>query len=142
MIYLIGLAVVGVCIILVGNMVGGNPGIYLPIMLGLLITSVPFFYALYQGLNLLSYIDKNTAFSDSSIAAIQKIKYCAFSISILYALLMPFIIYVADKDDAPGAPLVALVIMSAFFVTGVFVEVLQRLFQSAMDIKKENDLTV
>src|SRR3989344_5488559 len=142
-IYLIGLAVLGLCVILVGNAFGNQDvGMYFPILIGMTITAIPFFYALLQGLLLLSFIDKNIAFSDASVNAIKTIKYCAFTISVLYAAGMPFIIYVADKDDAPGAVLIGLVFIFASLVVGVFAAVLQKLLQNAIDIKSENDLTV
>jgi hypothetical protein len=141
-IYLIGLAVAGLCAIFIGVSVSGNAGMYLPVLLGVLLTAVPFFYALFQGLLLLSYIDKNTAFSDLSVNAIRTIEYCAFTISVLYAAGMPLILYVAEKDDAPGAALIGLVFIFAPLVVGVFAAVLQRLLQNAIDIKKENELTI
>jgi len=141
-IYLIGLAVAGLCVILLGVSISGNAGMFLPLMLGMLAAAVPFFFAIYQGLLLLSYIDKNSAFSELSIKAIRKIKYSAGAISVLYALMMPYIIYVADKDDAPGAVIIGLVFIFAPFVIAVFAAVLERLLQNAIDIKSENDLTV
>ena len=141
-IYLIGLAVAGLYIILLGVSISGNAGMFLPLMLGMLVTAVPFFYALYQGLLLLSYIDKNSAFSELSVKAIKKIKYSAGVISVLYALMMPYIIYVSDKDDAPGGVVIGLVFIFAPFVIAVFAAVLERLLQNAIDIKSENDLTV
>lgn len=141
-IYLIALAVLALCVIIGGVSVSGNGGIYLPMLIVMLIAAAPFFFALYQSLLLLSYIDSNTAFSDLSVKAIQNIKYSAFTISALYAASMPLIIYVADKDDAPGAVLMGLVFIFAPLVTGVFAAVLQRLLQNAIDIKSENDLTV
>ena len=141
-IYLIGLAVAGLCIILLGVSISGNAGMFLPLMLSMLVTAVPFFYALYQGLLLLSYIDKNSAFSELSVKAIKKIKYSAGVISVLYALMMPYIIYVSDKDDAPGGVVIGLVFIFAPFVIAVFAAVLERLLQNAIDIKSENDLTV
>jgi len=141
-IYLFGLAVLGLCVIIVGVSVSGNAGIVLPILLGMFVAALPFFYALYQGLLLLRYIEKGTAFSELSVKAIQNIKYCAFSISVLYAAGMPYIIYVADKDDAPGAVLMGLVFIFAPLITSVFAAVLEKLLRNAIDIKSENDLTV
>jgi len=141
-IYLMGLAVAGLCIILLGVSVSGNAGSFLPVTLGMLAAAVPFFFALYQGLLLLSYIDKNSAFSELSIKAIGKIKYCAGAISVLYALMMPYIIYVAEKDDAPGAVVIGLVFIFAPLVIAVFAAVLEQLLKNAIDIKSENDLTV
>jgi len=141
-IYLIGLAVAGLCVILLGVSISGNAGMFLPLMFGMLVAAVPFFFALYQALLLLSYIDKNTAFSELSVKAIKKIKYSTGAISVLYALMMPYIIYVADKDDAPGAVIIGLVFIFAPFVIAVLAAVLERLLQNAIDIKSENDLTV
>jgi hypothetical protein len=141
-IYLIGLAVLALCVIIAGVSISGNAGMYLPMMLVMLMAAVPFFFGLYQGLLLLGYIDKNAAFSDLSVKAIQNIKYCAFTISALYAAGMPFIIYAADKDDAPGAVLIGLVCIFAPLVTSTFAAVLQKLAQSAIEIKSENDLVV
>jgi hypothetical protein len=115
---------------------------YRPVLAGLYIPAVPFFFALYQALKLLGYIDKNQAFSDASIRTLKYIKYCALAISGLFVLGMPYIFHVADKDDAPGVVAIALVIAGASFVIATFAAVLQKLLQNAKDIKAENDLTV
>lgn len=140
--YLIGLLVLGLCAILVGMSVSGNAGMFLPVFMLMLAAALPFFYALYQGILLLRYIDTNTAFSELSVKAIMTIKYCAFSISALYAAGMPLMIYAAEKDDAPGIVLLGLVVIFATLVVGVFAAVLERLLQNAIDIKNENELTV
>ena len=141
-IYLMGLAVLGLCVIIAGVSISGNAGMYLPMLLVMLIAAIPFFIGLYQGLLLLGYIEKGTAFSELSVKAIKNIKYCAFTISVLYAAGMPYIIYVADKDDAPGAVMMGLVFIFAPLVTCVFAAVLEKLLRNAIDIKAENDLTV
>jgi len=141
-IYLFGLAALGICVIIGGVSISGNAGMFLPILLIIAAGAIPFFYALYQGLLLLRYIDKNTAFSDASVKAIKTIKYCAFAISTLYAAGMPFIIYIAEKDDAPGAVLIGLVFIVVPLIVGVFAAVLEKLLQNAIDIKKENEMTV
>jgi len=141
-IYLIGLAGLGLLIIFAGVIYGGNAGMYLPVLLFMFVPAVPFYMVLYQGLQLLRYIDTNTAFSEKSVTALKTIKYCAFSISCLYAAGMPLIIYVADKDDAPGGVLIGLIFIVIPLIFGVFAALLQRLIQSALDIQSENDLTV
>ena len=141
-IYLIGFAVLAVCVIIGGVSISGNAGVYLPILLIMGVAAIPFFFGLYQGLLLLSYIEKGTAFSELSVKAIKNIKHCAFTISVLYAAGMPYIIYVADKDDAPGAVVIGLIFIFAPLITSVFAAVFQKLLQSAIDIKSENDLTV
>lgn len=105
-------------------------------------SAIPFYFALYQTLKLLSYIDKNGAFSQISVIALKKIKRCAIIISSLYVIASPLIYIIAEWDDAPGLILVGMVMVGAPLVIAVFAAVLQRLLQEAIDIKTENDLTV
>ena len=140
---LIGLSVLALCVFLLqATISSGEARDFLPISLGMYIAAIPFFFALYQTLKLLIYIDKGEAFSDLSVKALKNIKYCAIAISALYAAIMPFIVYVADKDDAPGFTALGLVIILASIVIATFAAVLQKLLQDALDIKSENDLTV
>lgn len=108
----------------------------------LYVSTIPFYLALFQALKLLSYIDKNEAFSELSVIALKKIKKCAITISVLFVVISPFVFMIAEWDDAPGLVLINLVIVGASLVIGVFAAVLQRLLQQAIDIKSENDLTV
>ncbi|MGM9988114.1 MAG: DUF2975 domain-containing protein [Bacillaceae bacterium] len=113
-----------------------------PIVIGMYVSAIPFFIALYKAFNLLSYIDKNKAFSQISVTALKHIKYCAITVSALYVVIIPFVILVADKDDAPGLGIFGMIPIFASIVIAVFAAVLQRLLQEAIDIKSENDLTV
>jgi hypothetical protein len=113
-----------------------------PIVIGMYVSAIPFFTALYQAFNLLSYIDKNEAFSELSVKALQKIKFCAMTISALYVIILPFVYIVAELDDAPGLIIIGMVPVFASLVMAVFAAVLQRLLQEAIHIKSENDLTV
>lgn len=117
-------------------------GIFRPILWGICVTEIPFLYALYQAHKLLLYIDKNEAFSDSSINTLKKIKWSAFAISLLYTLGMPYIYYVGEVDDAPGIILMGLILAAVPFIVAVFAAVLLKLFQNGLQIKSENDLTV
>ncbi|HLL61282.1 MAG TPA: DUF2975 domain-containing protein [Candidatus Nitrosocosmicus sp.] len=140
---LIGLAVLALCVFLLpAGISSDNTGMYRWILLGLYVPAIPFFYALYQTLKLLNYIDHNKVFSEESVNALMNIKYCAILISGLFAAGMPYIFYVADKDDAPGVVAIALIIIFASMVITTAAAVFQRLLRSAVDIKLENDLTV
>lgn len=140
---LIGSVVLAVCVFALPPTIGSiDLGGYDPILLGLYVPAMPFFFALYQALKLLSYINKNKAFSDLSVKALKKIKYCAGLISAMFTAGMPYIVYVADKDDAPGVVAIGLIIIFASIVIATFAAVLQKLLKDALDIKKENDLTV
>jgi len=113
-----------------------------PTLIGVYVTAIAFFVALYMALRLLSYIDKNEAFSDLSVRALKNIKYCAIIISGMYVIGMPVFYLMADLDDAPGIIVIGMVIIFASFVIAVFAAVLQKLLKNAIDIKSENDLTV
>lgn len=112
------------------------------VLIGVLISAIPFLFALYQTLKLLSYIDKNKAFSELSVEALRYIKYCANSISIIYVMIMPLVYPLADADDSPGLVGIPLIIIFASIAIAVFAAVLQNLLRNAIDIKNDNDLTI
>ncbi|MCX7745852.1 MAG: DUF2975 domain-containing protein [Clostridia bacterium] len=113
-----------------------------PVIIGIYVAAIPFYIALYQAFKLLSYIDKNKAFSELSVKALKNIKYCAAAIGIIYGVCMPFFYLIAEKDDAPGIIIIGMVITFAPIVIAVFAAVLQKLLKNAIDIKTENDLTI
>ncbi|MCE4051523.1 MULTISPECIES: DUF2975 domain-containing protein [Bacillaceae] len=106
------------------------------------VSAIPFYIALYEAFKLLTYIDKNKAFSKISVKSLKVIKFCAITISGLFVLGLPLFYFVADADDAPGIIIIGLVIIFASLIIAVFAAVLQRLLQEAIEIKSENDLTV
>lgn len=148
-VFLIGAPVLALCIFWLPRFAGSYaewlPELaYLryPIVIFFYATTIPFFFALYQTLKLLSHIDKNEAFSELSIKALKNIKYCASVISLLYVAGMPLFYLTAELDDAPGIILVGLVIILASIAVAVFAAVLQKLLKNAIEIKSENDLTI
>lgn len=136
---LIGIPVLALCIFWVPGFI---KHINLAIIIGVYVTAITYFIALYQALKLLSYIDKNKAFSELSVNALKNIKYCAIIISLIFMAIVPFLYPIADADDAPGLVAYPLIIIFASAVIGVFAAVLQRLLKEAIDLKEENDLTV
>jgi hypothetical protein len=140
---LMALGALALCIfVFPAGIMTDNTGWYRPILIGMYGAAIPFFIALYQSFKLLTYIDKNNAFSQSSVNALMHIKRCGVMISILFLIGMPFIFRAADLDDAPGVVAIALVIVFASFVVATFAAVLQKLLQNVIDIKSENELTV
>jgi len=95
-------------------------------------TAVPYFYALYQGLRLLSYIDKNKAFSELSVNSLRKIKISASIISLIYLAGMPLFFILGEVDDAPGVVLMGIIFIFAPGVIAIFASVLQRILQEAL----------
>lgn len=146
---LMGLPVLALCIFILPEIAEFfaelNPDFdYLqyPFLIGLYVTAFVYFGALYQTLKLLSYIDKNQAFSELSVKALKNIKYCAITIGALYVVFMPLIFLMGENDDAPGIILIGMIIIFGCMVVAVFAAVLQKLLKNAIDIKSENDLTV
>ncbi|WP_010531351.1 DUF2975 domain-containing protein [Lentibacillus jeotgali] len=148
----IGIPVLALCIFLLpqianeATLQAGRDSELAYVVFGMLIimyaATIPFYFALYQALRLLSYIDKNQAFSHISVRALKNIKNCAITISGLYVVALPLVYIIAEWDDAPGLILIGMVIIGASIVIAVFAAVLQKLLQEAIDIKSENDLTV
>ncbi|AMM94325.1 DUF2975 domain-containing protein [Peribacillus simplex] len=146
---LIGMPILALCIFLVPGIAKFAAELYPDmaylkylVLIDLYASAIPFYFALYQAFKLLSFIDKNKAFSELSVRALKKIKYCAITISSLYVAGMPLFYLMAEMDDAPGIILIGLVVIFASMVIAVFAAVLQRLLQEAIEIKSENDLIV
>jgi len=136
---LIGIPVLALCIFWLPGFVNY---LHYPILISVYASAITYFFALNQALKLLSYIDKNKAFSELSVKALKYIKYCAITISIIYAVITPFLFPIADADDAPGLVGIPIIIIFASIAIAIFAAVLQRLLQDAIDIKSENDLTI
>ena len=102
--------------------------------------SIPFFVALFQAFKLLGYIEQNKTFSEGSVKVLRNIKYCALIIIGLVVPLIPYAFFVAE--EAPPLVVMSLVVIFASGVIATFAALLQKLFQNAVDIKSENDLTV
>ncbi|MDF2865881.1 MAG: hypothetical protein K0R72_699 [Clostridia bacterium] len=146
-IFFIAIPVITLCILglpwLANNPVNPDYAYMLyPICIGMYLSVIPFFIALYQSFKLLNYIDNNQGFSELSVKALNNIKICAIIISALYVTIMPFVYLLADLDDAPGLIIIGIVPAFASMVISVFTAVLQKLFRNAIDIKSENDLTI
>lgn len=146
-VFLIGIPVFGFCIGALPWLAAHplNPmyaPIVYPILIGICASAIPFYIALFQAFKLLHYIDASQAFSELSVKALKKIKYCAVAVSAVHAIMLPFFYLVADRDDSPGLIVIGIISTFASMVVGIFAAVLQRLLQEAIDIKSENDLTV
>ncbi|MCZ2259759.1 DUF2975 domain-containing protein [Sporosarcina sp. G11-34] len=146
---LIGIPILALCIFLVPEIANYAVELYPDIaylkylvLIDMYAAAIPFYFALYQAFKLLSYIDRNKAFSVLSVRALKKIKYCAIIISILYVVGMPIFYFMAEIEDAPGIIVIGLIIIFASMVIAIFAAVLQSLLQEAINIKSENDLTV
>lgn len=92
-VFLIGVIVLSLCIFFLPWLANDTAEMFpefaflqYPVLLGLYVTTIPFFVALYQAIRLLKLIDNEDAFSESSVNSLNLIKYCAITISILYVI--------------------------------------------------------
>ena len=105
--------------------------------------SISFFVALYQAFKLLGYIGRNEVFSQRSVSALRTIKYCAMAlVGFIVGAEAYFFIVQRSKDDIAGGVAMGLFMMFISVVVATAAAVFEKLLQSAVDIKSENDLTV
>lgn len=119
-----------------------NTGMFLPFLLVMYASTIPFYFALYQTFMLLNYVDAGTAFSSLSVKALHYIKYSAIVFGLLYGACLPLLFQVAQSEDAPGVGAIGLILTLSPVVIATFAAVLQRILHDALKLKSENDLTV
>jgi hypothetical protein len=118
-------------------------GIYTdPLIIYGYIASIPFFVALYQVFKLLGYIDTNKVFSQLAVKALRNIKYCTIIIGCFILLGILYIRLFAAGDDPAGPTALGVITTFTSIVIATAAAVFERLLQSAVNLKSENDLTV
>lgn len=119
------------------------PNSILGIVIVLYVVAIPYFIVLVQSWKLLVLIDHNNSFSKFSVTAFKNIKYASLVGGLVLLLgFVPLLYPIAEVDDAPGLLLYGFLVACIPFVVSVFAAILQKLFQNAVDIKFENDLTI
>lgn len=148
-VFIIALLALGGCFLMYAVIFGdaadeGVPTTFFahPLLVAVYATIIPFMIALGNGFKILRYIDRKVAFSHLSIKALKNIKICAYVISGIYFLSLPFFLRLAESEDAPGVVIMGLVLVGAALVVAVFATLLQKLLMSVIEMKNENDLTV
>jgi hypothetical protein len=104
--------------------------------------SIPFFIALYQAFKVLGYAGDNKVFSEASVRSLRTIKYCALAIIGFVAVEEMFIFLNSGSDDRAGGVFMGVLITFGSIVIATAAAVFERILQSAVDMKSENDLTV
>ena len=105
--------------------------------------SIAFFAALYQAFKLLGHIGRNEVFSQRSVRALRIIKYCAMTlVAFIVGAEGYFFIVQRGKDDIAGGVMMGLFLIFVSAIVATAAAVFERLLQSALDMKSENDLTV
>lgn len=113
-----------------------------PFLAYVYIASIPFFVALYQAFTFLHYIGQNKVFSHKSVNALRTIKYCAIALVVFIVGALIYILIAGGTDDIAGGVAMGLFAMFISVIIATAAAVLEKLFQSAVDMKSKNDLTV
>jgi hypothetical protein len=113
-----------------------------PLIIYLYIASTPFFVGLYQAFKLLNLIDANKAFSQGAVNTLRNMKFASLSLIGFIGLALFYIRFAAQGDDPAGPTMLGICLSLAFGAIATAASVFQKLFQNAVDLKTENDLTV
>ena len=106
------------------------------------IGSIPFFAALYQAFKVLGYAGQNKVFSPEAVKALRTIKYCAIAIIGFVVVEEIFIMLNHGSDDPAGGVFMGILITFGSVVIATAAAVFERVLQTAVEMKSENDLTV
>ena len=106
--------------------------------------SIAFFVALYQAFKLLGYAGRSEIFSQRSVKALRTIKYCAMALVGFIAGAEAYfgIVQRSKSDDIAGGVMMGLLLIFISVVVATAAAVFEKILQSAVDMKSENDLTV
>lgn len=113
-----------------------------PLIVYAYIASIPFFVGLYQAFKLLNFIDANKAFSQGAVNTLRNMKFASFAVIGFIVLAIFYIRFFVKGDDSAGPIALGIYLSLAFGVIATAAGIFQKLFQNAVDIKSENDLTV
>ena len=105
------------------------------------VASIPFFAALYQAFKVLGYAGQNQVFSHAAVKSLRTIKYCAIAI-IGFVVVGEIIILQAEGEDRAGGVFIGILITFGSIVIATAAAMFERILQTAVDLKAENDLTV
>lgn len=113
-----------------------------PFIIYIYIGTIPFFLGLYQMFRILNLIDDNKAFSQQTVKSLRNIKLSSLSLIGFIVFSVILIRLFTNGDDTAGPTMLGVCMTLAFSVVATAAAVFQKLFQRAVDIKSENDLTV
>jgi hypothetical protein len=113
-----------------------------PFIIYIYIGSIPFFVGLYQAFKLLNFIEANKAFSQGAVNSLKNIKLASLSLIGFIAVALLYIRFFAHGDDPAGPTMLGIIVSFAVAIIATAAAVFQKLFQNAIDLKSENDLTV
>lgn len=99
------------------------------------IVSIPFFVALYQAFKLLGYIGQHKAFSQSSVQASRRIKYCGLALVGFIVAPVAYLMIVRPGDDIAGGVAVGLFLTVVSATIAAAADVFEKILQAAIEVR-------
>jgi hypothetical protein len=109
---------------------------------GMFLGAFAFAYGCVQAWVMLRTIDKGQAFTQRAVDLLRRLKWSVGFVAIGVAVCWPQYFVMAAMDDIPPLFYLMIMLMMALLVIAVFLAILQRLWQAALDYKQDSDLTV
>jgi uncharacterized membrane protein YuzA (DUF378 family) len=146
-IFLIGIAVLALCFfwlpVIAIREPKAHPGVYslYPLLGYAYGCCIAFSVALYQAFRLLTYIERNNAFSELSLKSLKVIKKSALTTIFFIVLGIVYLKVLAKVtgDDPAGPISLSLMGILATSIITAIVDVLQKLLKNLLDTKPKND---
>ncbi|QUH19253.1 DUF2975 domain-containing protein [Alkaliphilus sp. B6464] len=111
-----------------------------PILIGIYLTCIPFYLAIFKTFKLVKLIGKDGAFTEDACKSLRVITLCAISVIVLYII---GIFYLSIENALPpGLFLLGLIIILVASIISIFAAVLKALLIKVVEIKNENDFTI
>jgi len=146
-IFFMGSLIAALCIFLLPNLAKdtaiSNPDFaYLrfPVLTYVILSTVPFYFALFKANQLLNLINRKAAFTTESVQALKWISICGSAIALAY-LVLSIILFLLNALH-PGIMIAFAVLILTAFTISFFANLLKILLVEALDFKNDVDLTI
>ncbi len=111
-----------------------------PVLISMIVTTAPFYFALYKANQLLNLITHKAAFTDHSVRALKAISICGSIIAGAYLVLGTGLSIL--KAMHPGIMIAFVILILTSLTISFFANLLKILLQEALDYKNDVDLTI
>lgn len=111
-----------------------------PVLIMMIMSTIPFFIALFKTNQLLNLIQNKEAFTEKSVKALKVISYCGAGIAVSYVCLATGLFLV--KATHPGIFIAFIILIVTSTTISFFANLLKLLLEEALSYKYEVDLTV
>lgn len=120
----------------------GNDFMFYSVLISLYAGFTPYLVALFKLKTLTSLVLKNTPFSRKSVNALKTISICAFSEIILFILCANIIKHTFVEFESVLLTVPTVLIGFVCVTLGLLFAILANLFNNALELKEENDMTI